>query len=265
MNYTNNLKLKKPESTDYYNVEDFNENADALDKAIAEHKTEINPHNVTAVQVGAVTALGNVDPTVSGCTTLLAYLIKLKNEGHVAVSLFVSGFSDLPRTDWSYGCVARLHGNIQVQIWRSLSFGAEGFLFREVSNAGVWGGDWTTSFLPLAGGTLTGDLLVNKGNPSVNMKNNTGTTGGMYLQEDYNLTMRILVNSLARGFSIKANNDLNNMFRVVADGVSYNIYGRHNKSLALSELLGVSEVQWVDELPSDAKDHPTTLYLVKEG
>ena len=36
MNYTDNLKLKKPEGTDFYNVEDFNENADILEKYISD-------------------------------------------------------------------------------------------------------------------------------------------------------------------------------------------------------------------------------------
>lgn len=41
MNFTENLNLKKPARTDYYNVEDFNENADILDKAVSENTNEI--------------------------------------------------------------------------------------------------------------------------------------------------------------------------------------------------------------------------------
>lgn len=33
--YTNNLNLKKPESDDFYNVEDFNDNFDILDEEIS--------------------------------------------------------------------------------------------------------------------------------------------------------------------------------------------------------------------------------------
>ena len=35
MKTTANLQLKKPEASDFYNVDDFNENADKLDEAIA--------------------------------------------------------------------------------------------------------------------------------------------------------------------------------------------------------------------------------------
>ena len=35
MKTTANLQLKKPEASDFYNVDDFNENADKLDEAIS--------------------------------------------------------------------------------------------------------------------------------------------------------------------------------------------------------------------------------------
>src|SRR5690606_801737 len=34
MKYTENYNLKKPEAEDFYNVEDFNENADIIDKKL---------------------------------------------------------------------------------------------------------------------------------------------------------------------------------------------------------------------------------------
>lgn len=36
MKYTENFKLKKPEATDAYNIEDFNENSDAVDAKLKE-------------------------------------------------------------------------------------------------------------------------------------------------------------------------------------------------------------------------------------
>ena len=81
MQYTEKLKLRKPESTDFYSIEDFNENAEILERAKAEidsnisdvaYVTELalnkttnhisnksNPHNVTKAQVG----LDKVDNT----------------------------------------------------------------------------------------------------------------------------------------------------------------------------------------------------------
>lgn len=60
MKYTKNYRLLKPEGPEYYNVEDFNSNAETLDGTIHSHVTDItNPHNVTKAQVG----LGNVNNT----------------------------------------------------------------------------------------------------------------------------------------------------------------------------------------------------------
>lgn len=88
MKTTTNYGLKKPESTDMYNIEDFNENVDKIDATLFElnrransnaqsatnawdiaYRAEValenhtrnkaNPHNVTAVQIG----LGNVNNT----------------------------------------------------------------------------------------------------------------------------------------------------------------------------------------------------------
>lgn len=53
MKLTEYLKLKKPDQTDFYNVEDFNENMEIMDLAIHEHGAEKNnPHEVTKDQVG---------------------------------------------------------------------------------------------------------------------------------------------------------------------------------------------------------------------
>ena len=70
MNKTPYYNLNKPEGTDYYNVDDFNQNADKLDTAL--HNQEVvvtqlqnhlinksNPHEVTKSQIG----LGNVQNT----------------------------------------------------------------------------------------------------------------------------------------------------------------------------------------------------------
>ena len=57
---TENYKLNRPEETDYYNIEDFNENVDIIDIVLDEHAKHVsnkdNPHDVTKEQVG----LGNV-------------------------------------------------------------------------------------------------------------------------------------------------------------------------------------------------------------
>lgn len=46
MKYTDNLGLKMPDNTDFYNVQDFNDNADVIDKAV--QKVEDSQSNVNA-------------------------------------------------------------------------------------------------------------------------------------------------------------------------------------------------------------------------
>ena len=60
MNHTPYYNLNKPEGPEYYNVEDFNQNADIIDNALYEHVIDKgNPHSVTKAQIG----LGNVNNT----------------------------------------------------------------------------------------------------------------------------------------------------------------------------------------------------------
>ena len=55
MDLTTNYGLRKPAGSDYYNIADFNHNADAVDTALHAHATNLtNPHGVTAAQVGAM-------------------------------------------------------------------------------------------------------------------------------------------------------------------------------------------------------------------
>ena len=63
MKNTTNYGLKKPDSTDMYNVAHFNENMDTIDAELKKHSSHTtnksNPHSVTKAQVG----LSNVDNT----------------------------------------------------------------------------------------------------------------------------------------------------------------------------------------------------------
>lgn len=60
MNTTENYGLKKPESTDFFNIEDFNSNSDLIDIKLKKQETDLsdhvtddnNPHGVTKEDVG---------------------------------------------------------------------------------------------------------------------------------------------------------------------------------------------------------------------
>ena len=47
MEYTQNYNLKKPEQDDFYNVEDFNDNADIIDQKLKEIEDKTQNINVT--------------------------------------------------------------------------------------------------------------------------------------------------------------------------------------------------------------------------
>lgn len=71
--YTQNIDLKKPDPSDFYNIEDFNENSDKIDafaKTTSDHITnKQNPHNVTLDQVlTASGGGGSVVPVTAGGT-----------------------------------------------------------------------------------------------------------------------------------------------------------------------------------------------------
>jgi hypothetical protein len=72
MNYTENLELKKPEQDEYYNVDDFNYNADKLDEAVSSIKMDVD--NNVVHKTGDETIGGNKNfndsITVNGVSNL---------------------------------------------------------------------------------------------------------------------------------------------------------------------------------------------------
>lgn len=71
--YTKNINLKKPDPSDFYNIEDFNGNSDKIDafaKTTSDHiANKQNPHNVTLDQVlTASGGGGGVVPVTAGGT-----------------------------------------------------------------------------------------------------------------------------------------------------------------------------------------------------
>lgn len=159
---TTNLQLTKPGKDDFYDIDVQNGNMDVIDKSIADHvANKSNPHGVTAEQIGAITAIINANPTVTGCSTLLEWLLSMKAKGHYSISATINDFADLPQKDWHFGLFARLQGNICVEIWKFLS-GGTNILRREMNTNNQWSSDWTSTYLPLDGGTLTGILQLKK-------------------------------------------------------------------------------------------------------
>ena len=60
MKYTDNYGLKKPESNDYVNIEDFNENADIIDEKLKEHDNLQQEFTAHQAEIATETELGHV-------------------------------------------------------------------------------------------------------------------------------------------------------------------------------------------------------------
>lgn len=86
MNYTGNFNLKKPESTDSYNIDDFNENADKIDEQLSNLSNpvfdEINSISVPVSGDGYRTTFGKIKKAIS---SLISHLSD-KNNPHTVTA-----------------------------------------------------------------------------------------------------------------------------------------------------------------------------------
>lgn len=219
---TTNLKLVKPDVNDFYDIGVQNSNMDIIDSVVNNHTSnKSNPHGVTAEQIGSITAMTEVNPTTTGYSTLLEWLLDMKEKGHYSVSTTISNFADMPQMDWTYGLFARLQGNICVEIWKFLSGGT--IIQRRETNAeNEWSGDWTTTCLPLSGGTLTGILELKKANNGYTRfyKNHSDTA-------DYGTTI-LDVDKNENKMELILRSDLQRLILTI-NGVEYSVLTKHNK------------------------------------
>lgn len=86
MNYTGNFNLKKPESTDSYNIDDFNENADKIDEQLSNLSNpvfdEINSISEPVSGDGYRTTFGKIKKAIS---SLISHLSD-KNNPHAVTA-----------------------------------------------------------------------------------------------------------------------------------------------------------------------------------
>lgn len=81
MKHTDNFNLKKPEQTDFYNVEDFNENAEIIDAEIQNRKTE---HEADASNIAGLTNPTFDDSgSVEGISSFPDFLTKFKSKVNI--------------------------------------------------------------------------------------------------------------------------------------------------------------------------------------
>lgn len=102
MLYTENLNLKKPQPEDYAKIADLNENADAIDAAIANLLNKINSLDYTVIS-GSFSATFPASTTISTTIELgkkpkfvIIYNYENNNREYVSVGTSEGRLSDIP-------------------------------------------------------------------------------------------------------------------------------------------------------------------------
>ena len=178
MQTTKVLGLKKPETNEFYNVNDFNNNADTVDalfekdsngNALAKNAKMLDGHEAEYFQAVESETL---------TTSILEKALTL-SQGTYEYSLGGGSYTgtDLPSSNYKYGkATVRTKGassTITVILWGVLASGNVIPPVFNLYNGGNWSG-WQTlatvadlaKYLPLTGGTVNGNLGVVKSDTS---------------------------------------------------------------------------------------------------
>ena len=215
MELTENLNLKKPAQTDFYNVDDFNDNFDIIDEKLKEYATKS-------------TRLITLEELNTSTDDLEGFI-----ENNTAVAI---GLPDMYWSVWSH-----YNGENRTQLF--ISIAGHGLLYIRIMSGDsvVYIGKPVFDYLPLTGGTLMGDLTIDMLNyPIFWLKNRTakneaymqlGDTGLLVIgNRDENVS--------GNGVAISLDNNPTSVRDFVgilhsADGVqkSYLLFGEHNVEL----------------------------------
>ena len=191
MKETEKLKLKKPDPEDFYNIQDFNDNMDALDadqarqdKAIQEHAGNATIHVTQAEKDGWN---GKVPPTrkvngkaLSEDISLAAADVGALGSGSTAEAAKKLLTPRSIRTNLASSAAANFDGTANI------TPGVTGVL--PVANGGT--GSSVEKYLPLAGGTIAGNLTL-KNSTAFGCKLNFGDGDYVHISEPTDDNMEI--------------------------------------------------------------------------
>jgi len=159
MDSSKNLNLNLPGQTDFYNVNDFNENFNIIDEKIKE--LEDNSANVTPEEIGALSleneSLSNID--------FLAWVKSQKTSKFFTVS---SDCTNLPVTENFIGEIQAHHDGLwkKVLMLSIYGNGTPARMFTGVELNGNWSG-WNEYLLTNGNVPMTGGLKVNGGHGTI--------------------------------------------------------------------------------------------------
>lgn len=251
-NYTKNLNLKKPLQTEFYDVDDFNGNADIIDEkmgeAIDHHKDYSNPHKTTADGVKAPKMLTYGE--TKNFATVLDACNALKYGGGFVASNYTEmvNASDYPKKGYEFvfHVVCEANEARKVVIAYMYHGGKMNVFQRNIFN-GAWETEWKStdeSYLSLSGGTLSGDLKMTKSLPRIQMNDTNNSRYGVF---------EIGADGFVSMGNWKENTDQANLqLRKPADGLedvlkltingdkSYRVFGEHNMGLMGVSIIGTT-------------------------
>jgi hypothetical protein len=133
-NYTTNYGLKKPLGTEYYNIDDHNQNMDIIDTELKNTNNTINnhladkanPHQVTATQTGALVSVDGVS-NAGGNIDLVAGANIAITPDNTNKKITIAGTGTWPNADK----VDSLHFRV---LNGSLQYSTDGSVWYNVSN-----------------------------------------------------------------------------------------------------------------------------------
>lgn len=232
--YTSKLNLKKPEQNDFYNVDDFNGNFDIIDEKLGEAYTADNKPTSDDIKAPKMFTYGETNKYA----TVLDACNALKYGGGFVASAYapMSSASDYPKP--GFELVFNVIGEANEARKTVLAYGYHGGkmniyqrdIFRE-----QWETEWKSTdevYLSLSGGTLTGNVIIKKSLPRIQMNDSSNSRYGVFeigadgyvsignwqsASDQYNLQIR------------KPSDGLEEAIRLTVNGANtYKIYGEHN-------------------------------------
>ena len=241
-NYTKNLNLKKPLQTEFYNVDDFNENADIIDKKIGEaidhHKDYSNPHKTTADSVNASKMFTSNE--MNTYTTVLEACNAVKYGGGFVVSSVspICNADDYPQKGYEFAFHVICEANeARKTVIAYIYHGGKMNVFQRNIFRGAWETEWKStdeSYLSLSGGTLSGALGLGSGFGFVNANNQYSAFQAA--KDGNNYRYLRLMNPLFSDYT--AEQALQWVDTTNGKETVYNIFGEHNMGLMGVSFIG---------------------------
>lgn len=220
--FTTNYNLKKPDGTDFYNIEDFNSNTDIIDEQLKTLSDSIEKNGFKNMGINGV----NIDDVFN-----YNYVVGLTDDK----------YGTRPEQSWiivQNFCATNFIVQTAMKVQNGGTANDNKMWMRNKYSNGTWSG-WSQIFsegapptaaqvgaLPITGGTLSGELYIGNGHGRLFANNKMALFDVTAALEDSTTRRRLTIYSPAQSTDItKAV-----QFETYVNGAkNYLIFGEHNK------------------------------------